>query len=183
MSDAAAYAWGMRTLVLDSSLPEMEALLANRRKTGIDRRDEVWEGVLHLAPATSLSHARIAQRLTLLLHKPARQAGLELVMQEFNLGDSIDDYRIPDGGIFRPGTDGTWIPTAAVVIEIVSPDDESWEKLSFFAAHGVDEVLILDPIKRRVDWLALRDGRYTPTEHSGLIELGPVELLARLEWP
>jgi Uma2 family endonuclease len=182
MSDARAYASGMRTLVLDSSLPEMEALLAHRRKTGIDRRDEIWEGVLHLAPATSLSHARIAQQLALLLHKPAHEAGLELVMQEFNLGDSTDDYRIPDGGIFRPGTDGIWIPTAAVVIEIVSPDDESWEKLPFFAARSVDEVVIVDPAEQRVDWLVLRNGQYTPTERSALIDSGPAELSARIEW-
>jgi Uma2 family endonuclease len=183
MSSARAYASGMRTLVLDSSLPEMEALLAHRKTTGIDRRDEVWEGVLHLVPATNLNHARIARQLQLVLDDAARAAGLELLMQEFNLGDSIDNYRVPDGGIFRPGTEGTWISTAAMVIEIVSPDDETWEKLPHFAARGVDEVVIVDPGKQRVDWLALRRGQYVPTKNSALIDFGPTALSARIEWP
>ena len=183
MSDGSSYASRMRTLVLDSSLPEIEALLAQRKRTGIDRRDEVWQGVLHLAPATSFSQAQIAQQLALMLNEPSREAGLELVMQEFNLGDSIDDYRVPDGGIFRPGTEGVWIATAVAVIEILSPDDEIWEKLPFFAARDVDEVVIVDPAKHRVDWLALCGGHYAPTERSVLIDFGPAELVARLEWP
>jgi hypothetical protein len=183
MSGAATYSSGMRTLVLDSSLPEIEALLAQRKKTGIDRRDEVWEGVLHLVPATNLSHARIAARLQLVLEEPARNAGLEVLMQEFNLGDSIDDYRIPDGGLFPPGTDGVWISTAPMVIEIVSPGDESWEKLPYFAKRGVDEVLIVDPSRRRVDWLVRRDVHYDAAQSSGLLDLGAAELEALIEWP
>ena len=72
---------------------------------------------------------------------------------------------------------------AALVVEIVSPDDESWQKLPFYAAHGVDEVLILDPEERSVHWLALSDGEYREAERSGLIELGPAELAERIDWP
>jgi Uma2 family endonuclease len=46
-------------------------------------------------------------------------------------------------------------PTAALVVEIVSPEDETWQKLPYYAAHEVDELLILDPEKRTVDWLGL----------------------------
>ena len=72
---------------------------------------------------------------------------------------------------------------AALVVEIVSPDDESWQKLPFYAAHGVDEVLILDPQERSVHWLGLADGEYRELERSGLIELGPAELAERIDWP
>ncbi len=58
-------------------------------------------------------------------------------------------------------------------MEIVSPKDESWAKLPFYAAHDVDEALIVDPKKRKVHWLGLRGDRYEPIERSGLIELGP----------
>jgi Uma2 family endonuclease len=41
------------------------------------------------------------------------------------------------------------------VIEIVSPGDESWKKLPFYAERRVVEVLIVDPSQRSVHWLAL----------------------------
>ena len=76
-----------------------------------------------------------------------------------------------------------WHPTAALVVEVVSPGDETWEKLGFYAAHAVDEVLIVDPQRRAVDWLALSDSHYHPIERSGLIDLGVIDLLARIDWP
>jgi Uma2 family endonuclease len=75
------------------------------------------------------------------------------------------------------------LPTAALVVEIVSPGDETWDKLPFYAKHQVDEILIVDPGKRTVDWLALADGEYRPVERSALIELGSGELAERIEWP
>jgi hypothetical protein len=57
------------------------------------------------------------------------------------------------------------------------------QKVSFFAAHQVDEVLIVDPAARTVAWLGLRDGEYHPLERSGLIELGPAQLAGQLDWP
>lgn len=45
------------------------------------------------------------------------------------------------------------------------------EQAPLLAAHNVDEVLIVDPATRKVDWLALTDGEYRPIERGGLIEL------------
>jgi len=42
---------------------------------------------------------------------------------------------------------GVWHETAALAIEILSPND-TWEKLPFFAVHEVDELLIVDPDER-----------------------------------
>ena len=55
--------------------------------------------------------------------------------------------------------------------------------LPFYAAHRVDEVLLVDAAERSVAWLVRRDGACEPAERSGLIELGPAELAARLDWP
>lgn len=104
-------------------------------------------------------------------------------MSEFNLGESEHDFRVPDGGLHRPGEAGVWHATAAAVVEILSPDDESLQKLPFYAAHHVDEVVLVDPAARTVTWLALQDGEYAPVERSGLVDLGPAELAARLDWP
>ena len=161
----------------------MDALLERRRRLGLDRHDEIWEGVVHMAFAPHNAHADVQHQLAVLLDAPARMAGLRpLIGGEFNIGDP-EDYRIPDGGLLRDRQDAIWNPTAALVVEIVSPGDESWEKLSFYAAHRVDEVLIVDPVKRSVDWLGLSDGQYRPVERSELLEFAVGELAEQRDWP
>jgi hypothetical protein len=175
----------MRAIILDSETANLELLLEHRRRTGIDRLDEVWEGVLHLVPAPSMPHALILQQLAELLGPLARERGLTPVMHEVKIGASDQNYRIPDGSLHRDPSLGAWHLTAALVVEVVSATgDESWEKLPFYAAHHVDEVLIADPQERSVDWLALNDRtEYEPTDRSALIELGPAELRELIEWP
>ena len=100
-----------------------------------------------------------------------------------NLGEP-GDFRVPDGGLFRPRPDEVYVPTAALVVEIVLPDDKTWEKLGFYAAHRVEELLIVDPQERRVHLLALQpNGEYGPIERSVLIALGPAELAEQIDWP
>lgn len=174
----------MPTLLLDPQPAELDALLERRKRLGQDGKDEVWEGVLHVVPAPGHKHAHLAQQLAQLLGPAACAAGLEPTIAQFNLGDSKDDFRVPDGGLHRPGAAEMWHPTAALVLEILSPGDESWEKLPFYAAHDIDEVLIVDPDTRQVHWLGLTSAkRYEPIERSGLIELGGAELGQRLDWP
>lgn len=173
----------MRTLLPDPPPAEVQALLERRRRLGQDRKDEVWEGVLHMVPAPGHRHARLAQQLAVIFDAPAHAAGLEPTIAEFNLGDSKEDFRVPDGGLHRPGAAEMWHPTAALVVEIVSPGDETWEKLPFYAAHHVDEVLIVDPDTRKVHWLGLHGDQYKPVKHSTLIELGPAELTGMIDWP
>jgi hypothetical protein len=50
----------MRTLVLDPPTAGLGELLERRRRSGLDRLDEVWEGVLHMVPAPSGEHAYIS---------------------------------------------------------------------------------------------------------------------------
>jgi Uma2 family endonuclease len=69
-----------------------------------------------------------------------------------------------------------------MVTEIVSPHDESWQKLGFYAEHTMDEVVIIDPDQRRIDWLARHDGDYLQVECSALIGLGPRTLAEQLGW-
>ncbi len=172
----------MPTLVLGNPPSELKALLERRRRAGADRLDEVWEGVYHMVPGPSHAHGRTEAHLLALLRAPASEAGLEVTSQ-FNLGEDEDDFRVPDGGLHRPGAGGIWHPTAALVIEIVSPGDQSWQKLPFYAKHNVDEVLIVDPAERTVSWLALREGEYRPVQRSGLIGLGPTALAEEIDWP
>ncbi len=172
----------METLVLGPPPAELAALLERRRQAGADRFDEVWDGVYHMVPGPSHAHARLEVRLHLLLEPLTRDAGLELTGQ-FNLGESEQDFRVPDGGMHRPGAGEIWHTTAALVIEIISPGDKSWQKLPFYAKHDVDEVLIVDPGERTVTWLALREGEYRAVGRSGLVALGPAALADQIDWP
>jgi Uma2 family endonuclease len=172
----------VRTLVLDAPTAGLGELLERRRRSGLDRLDEVWEGVYHMVPGPSGAHSLIEWQLAQLLGPLAERAGLYAGGQ-FNVGAGEDDFRVPDGGLHRTPPSGVWHRTAALVVEIVSPNDESWEKLPFYAAHGVDEVLIVDPQERSVSWLALRNGEYRPIERSALIDLGARALADRLDWP
>ena len=172
----------MPTLVLGPPPPELEALLERRRQAGADRLDEVWQGVLHMVPGPSSEHARLTHQLAVLLDSPARAAGLLPAMGDFNLGESEHDFRVPDGGLLRPGAAGVWLATAALVVEILSPGDEGWQKLGFYADHHVDEILLIDPAEHTVTWLQLHDGKYEPIERSGLIDLGATELAERIDW-
>lgn len=172
----------MRALVLESPATGLEDLLERRRRTGLDRLDEVWEGVLHMVPAPDHAHASVEWQLAAILRPAAQAAGLEATGQ-CNLGTDERDFRVPDGALHRPGAGGTWHPTAALVVEIVSPGDETWEKLPFYAARGVEELLILDPRERSVAWLGLAEGEYRPVERSGLIELTATEIARKIDWP
>jgi Uma2 family endonuclease len=172
----------MPTLVLDPQPVEVASLIERRRRLGQDRFDEVWAGVLHMNPAPHGRHANIQQQLAELLGPLARRAHLLPRIGVFNLGEQ-KDYRVPDGGLHRPGPDQLYYSTAALVVEIVSPDDETWDKQAFYAKHGVDELVVVDPRERHVHWLGLVGEKYQPLRASGLIELGPDELAAQIDWP
>jgi Uma2 family endonuclease len=171
----------VRTLILDPPPAQLAELLHRRRITGADRHDEVWQGVHHMVPAPGAAHSLIAQQLAILLDSPARAVGLT-VSVDFNLGDA-EDYRVPDLGVHRGRPRGTWIATAAIAVEIRSPDDETMDKLAFYARHGVDELLIVDPASRSVDWRLLSVGEYASTGHSALRGPGSDELAGRIDWP
>ncbi|MGH2889018.1 MAG: Uma2 family endonuclease [Solirubrobacteraceae bacterium] len=175
----------MRTLLPDPPPAELrevlDELLERRRQWGADHHDEVWDGVLHMNPVSHWRHAALQTQLSVLLSPLAQAVGLRAVA-EINLGER-NDYRVPDGAITEPRSGTLYNPTAKLVIEVLSPGDETWHKLGFYAAHDVDELLIVDPDQRPVHWLALDAGEYGPVEHSRLIDLGAAELARSIEWP
>ncbi len=66
----------MRTVVLDPPTAGLDGLLERRHRSGLDRLDEIWEGVLHIVPAPSGPHGSLEWRLARLLGPLADQAGL-----------------------------------------------------------------------------------------------------------
>jgi hypothetical protein len=68
------------------------------------------------------------------------------------------------------------------VLELLGPSSTA-VGLVFYAKRNVDEVLIVDPENKSVDWFALAGEGYEPVERSALIDLGPDELARRIDWP
>lgn len=172
----------MRTLVLDPVTAGLTDLLERRRRSGLDRIDEIWEGVYHMVPAPSHAHGAIEAQLLMIIGPAARCAGLEPT-GPCNIGVGEHNFRVPDITLHRPGAHGVWHDTAALVVEIVSPGDESWEKLTFYASHRVDEILIVDPQRKTVTWLALEADSYSQVDRSRLIDLGTTLLVESINWP
>ena len=170
----------MRTVILGERPQAIEALIESRRATGADLYDEVWEGDYHMNPAPRIPTPSSEHAWQPLLAQLAPARGLDVV-DAFNIG-APNDYRIPDLGILRPGENGVYVSTAALIVEIVSPDDESWEKLPFYAAHGVDEIIIVDPLERRFEWLALDVDTYRQVGHSRLLDVDVADV-AEIDWP
>jgi Uma2 family endonuclease len=171
----------VKTVVLGPPPAELEALIRRRRAQGLDTFDEVWEGTYHVAPAGRSQHAYLDDEIAALLRPYARAVGL-IGSGPFNLG-AKDDYRVPDRGYHRERLDVVYFPTAAIVIEIVSPDDETYEKLPFYATHHVDEILVVDPDQRLVRIFERAGDAYTETGHSTLLELDAATLRAVIDWP
>ncbi|MGI8685651.1 MAG: Uma2 family endonuclease [Acidimicrobiales bacterium] len=173
----------MRTVILDPQPAEIEALIERRRVLGQDRFDEVWEGVYHMTPGPSGTHAYLDLELAALLRPLARAAGL-VATSGFNLGAGAHDFRVPDGGYHRTMPLGTWIPTAAIVVEILSPGDETFEKFDFYARHGVEEIVVVDPMADTVNvWLVDAHGEFQPAQASQLLAVSAADLTSAIDWP
>ena len=161
--------------------PVVEAWLEQRRALGQDGRDEVWEGVYHVAPHEHGRNGAVAMQLVLTMAAPAAQAGL-VPGGSFNLGEE-GDFRVPDLGFHRGSPDHLYFTTAALVVEVLSPDDQTYAKFGFYAARGVDELWVVDPVEQTVLMWTLADGRYAEVETSPLLGLTAAGVVAALDWP
>lgn len=137
-----------------------EKLLAERRARGEDRFDEMWEGVLHMVPPPSGWHQELAAELVMALGPIGKARGLR-VLNEAGLFRADDDYRQPDVIFALPSqfTDRGIEGGAELIVEIRSPNDETYEKFPFYEAFGVRELLVVDPRSRSVELYVRRGGK------------------------
>jgi hypothetical protein len=119
---------------------------------------------------------------TVLLQPLATGVGL-ISTAAFNLGRP-NDFMVPDGGLHRALPPTVYAPTAAGVTEIESPDDKRWDKLGFYAEHGVDEVIAVSYFTRSVTWLGfMGEGGHDALERSPLTGVATVDLARGVDWP
>lgn len=157
----------MRAVVLD--VPD--AMLDERHRLGLDGRDEMWNGELHMAPPAGGPHQRFGGDLFLVLGPIAKGQGL-VPSYETGLFAADQDYRVPDQVYCRPehrserGVEG-----AELVVEIRSEEDETYDKLDFYAERGVREMLIAHPDNGRVELLRAVGDQLLPVtgDHEGTL--------------
>lgn len=145
-----------------------EHILQWRRHTGADQWDEMWEGVLHMAPSPNREHQDLEGGLEAWLRRHWAEPSGARVYHQINVaepGTWPNNYRIPDLVLLTPERfpidcneyfDGG--PDA--VVEIHSPGDEAYEKLGFYAQVGVREVWIIHRDSKQVELFALTGERF-----------------------
>ena len=146
---------GVRVVFLEAP----EQLLAERRRLGLDKRDEMWEGELHMVPPPSFGHQEREAALAALLLPVARARGLRLATEPGLYG--VDGgWRVPELALAAPGhvTQRGVEGGAALVVEIRSPGDETDAKVPFYARFGVEELLIVERDTAAVELLRLAAG-------------------------
>jgi Uma2 family endonuclease len=155
----------VKVLILDAP----QAMLDERRAKGLDGRDEMWAGVVHMVPPAGGPHQRLSARFFLAVAPLAQARGLVPLM-ETGLFRSAEDYRVPDQMYHRPahgserGAEG-----AELVVEVRSPEDETYEKLDFYASMGVREVIVLHPLRPAVELFRREDGVMRPVPPEAVV--------------
>ena len=141
-----------------------------RRLRGLDVRDEMWEGELHMVPPPFDNHQHVTVELMLILGPLAKVRGL---LPRFETGlfrpGVDDDYRVPDQMYTRPelrterGIEGG----ADLVVEVRSPHDETDRKIPWYFDLGVTEVLVVDP--RQLAVALHRSGEPVAADEAGRV--------------
>jgi Uma2 family endonuclease len=144
------------------------------------RYDEMWERVLHTAPAPKRSHQDLRVDMYIWLRSHWARPRGNRVHVEVNLaplGGWPTNYSIPDLVLLAPDCfdidhDVYFEGAPTVVVEIRSPGDETMEKLPFYAQLGVPEVWAVDCDAKTPEVYVLRSGRYenqSPTADGWLV--------------
>ncbi|MEX2288395.1 MAG: Uma2 family endonuclease [Planctomycetaceae bacterium] len=141
----------MRSLILD---PILEAqFLAERKATGADRYDEVWDGIYNAVPKVDDEHQALVTGLSSTLCQSVSWTALGDVRAGTNVTNRTDNwtqnYRCPDVAVFLRNTraenrDTHWLGGPDLAVEVISRHDRSREKLDFYAKVGTRELLIVD---------------------------------------
>jgi len=135
-----------------------EEIRSGLRARGLDRWDEVWEGIYVMPPFPNDEHQAIQTKLVTILQTTLGWDGSAEIRAGVNVSDRIDDwranYRCPDVAAFLKGSKAEnrgafWFGGPDFAIEIVSPEDSSRDKLEFYAKVKVRELLIVD----RAPWV------------------------------
>ena len=141
----------MSVLIRDRSISR--DLIRKRKSQGLDRYDEVWDGVYVMPPMPNDEHQQLVSRTTSIMEDVIGWPGLGEVRPGVNVSDRVKNwkknYRIPDVAVFLNGGKAInytthWVGGPDWLAEILSDDDESRKKLEFYETVAVREILLID---------------------------------------
>ncbi len=144
-------------------------VIAERQLNGLDRRDEVWDGVHVMSPLANNEHQRLAFRLAMILDSILPPGSGE-AFHEVNVSDREAgwemNFREPDVAVFLtdgPGRDcgSHWCGGPDLVVEVMSRNDRSHQKMDFYALNGVCELILIDREPWAIEFYRLANGRLT----------------------
>lgn len=171
----------MSTLIQDEGLERL--VIEERRRKGLDRPDEVWEGTYVIMPNPNDEHQDLVFGIGFPLRQIIQDAGLGQVRPGVNISDRVVDWRFnfrcPDVVVFLNDTtaechDSFWYGGPDFAIEIVSPNDRSRDKLDFYASVNTRELLIIDRDPWSLEFYRLTGGDMQLTGRSTLDDLQPL---------
>jgi len=156
----------MATLILDRMLERR--LIARRRQLGLDRWDEMWEGVYVMVPPADIEHFQVSGELASVLTVAVKWAGLGEVYSGVAISDRQrswkKNFRVPDIAVFLPGNPARdcrthWCGGPDLAIEMVSPRDRARSKIPFYAQVGTRELLLVERRPWRLTHFRLAEGQ------------------------
>jgi Uma2 family endonuclease len=171
----------MALMVLDPTVEKR--LRAEREASGLDRYDEVWEGIYIMAPLANNEHQDLQFEMAAALKDAIGKGQTVRIQTGANVSDReaewLDNYRIPDVVVVYPGgaardCDTHWCGGPDFCVEIASPGDRSRDKLDFYARIGVRELLLVDRDPWDVQLYRLTNGRLDSVGHSDLSGGDPI---------
>jgi len=157
---------GVMTLIVTDPRDQAR-LIAERRASGADRFDEVWDGDYVMSPIADNEHQDLQGLLTSVFLQALGADRQARVQPGANISDREEgwehNYRCPDVAVFLPNTSARdcgshWFGGPDFAVEILSPGDRTPKKLPFYASVNVRELLVVAREPWSLELYRLRDG-------------------------
>ena len=132
---------------------ELKRLVRQRRRSGGDRFDEVWDGVYVMAPLADNEHQSLGLDLAIAFKDALDSVARVNVFAGCNVSDQPKrwkrNYRCPDVAVFLPGNPAEdrkthWYGGPDFAVEVISRFDRTRKKFGFYKSVGVRELLLVD---------------------------------------
>lgn len=178
------------TLLIRDPVLEYE-LIEQRRASGADRYDEVWDGVYVMSPLANNEQQEYVTQISSILTVAIDWKGLGRTLAGANVSDRREgwkhNYRIPDVLVFLNDCQaidcGThWFGGPDLAVEVASEGDQSLEKLDFYGKVGTGMVLVFgrDPLQltlyRKSEAGIMQPQAISNRENPSMISLGKIPI-------
>lgn len=143
-------------------------IIAERRRTGSDRLDEVWDRVYVINPIANVEHQELIFKLARAIADAMGEDFDASVYPGLNVSDRVqgweDNYRCPDVAVYFAGNpaircEAHYCGGPDLAFEIVSKGDRSRLKLPFYGQIGTRELFIVERAPWALEQFTLQGGQ------------------------